>query len=106
MNPSRVTTATEQVTVTVEVEMNRNSWVAPVYSKDLTLTRSCVLTREEALANADFSQFNNGNNGNNGNGNNGNGRGNNGNNGNGRGNNGNNGNGRGNNGNGRGNGRP
>ena len=70
MSPSRVTAATERVEVTVEVEMNRNSWVAPVYSKNLTLTRRCVLTREEALANADFNQSNIGNGNGNGNGNN------------------------------------
>lgn len=51
MDPPVVTSATERVTVTVEVDMNRNSWVAPIYAKDVKIRRACTLSRELALGN-------------------------------------------------------
>ena len=51
MNPPIVRSSTPRVTVTIEVRMDENSWVAPIYSKGLRLRRSCTLSRELALGN-------------------------------------------------------
>lgn len=51
MNPPIVLSSTPRVTVTIEVQMDENSWVAPIYSKGLRLRRSCTLSRELALGN-------------------------------------------------------
>lgn len=51
MSPSVVNASTPRVTVTVEIDMDENSWVAPVYSKGLKIRRSCTLSRELALGN-------------------------------------------------------
>ena len=67
MEPATIDSSTERVTVTVAVNMNRNSWVAPVYSKDLTIRQSCTLSREQALSTG-TSAVSSGNNGNGGNG--------------------------------------
>lgn len=49
MNPPVILPSTPRVTVTVEIPMDDNTWVAPVYSKGLKIRRSCTLTRELAL---------------------------------------------------------
>jgi Flp pilus assembly protein TadG len=47
INPTTITNSTDTVTVTVAVPMNTNSWTKAVFGKNLTITRSCTLTREK-----------------------------------------------------------
>ncbi|MDX1948134.1 MAG: TadE/TadG family type IV pilus assembly protein [Pirellulaceae bacterium] len=48
VSPSTILTSTDQVTVTVAVPMNQNSWLAKLtYLSGSTITRSCTLTREK-----------------------------------------------------------
>lgn len=47
VQPSVIATDTPQVTVTVQVALNRNFWVAPMFFRDHTLTNSLTLAREQ-----------------------------------------------------------
>lgn len=47
VNPTTITTSTTQVTVTVAVPMNSNGWTPPSFTKNMTITRACTLTREK-----------------------------------------------------------
>lgn len=47
INPTTITDATEEVTVTVSVNINNNAWITPTFTAGKTITRSCTLTREK-----------------------------------------------------------
>jgi len=47
INPATITNATEEVTVTVSVNINNNAWITPTFTAGKTITRSCTLTREK-----------------------------------------------------------
>ena len=44
INPSTITTTTSTVTATVAVPVSKNLWVAPIFCKAGTVTKSCTLT--------------------------------------------------------------
>jgi Flp pilus assembly protein TadG len=44
--PTVITSETSQVTVSISVPINSNSWVAPVFFKDKTLSNSMTMRRE------------------------------------------------------------
>lgn len=46
VSPAVLLDTTSEITVTVSMPLNSNSWVAPRFLKDKVLTRSCTLTRE------------------------------------------------------------
>ncbi|MEX0642775.1 MAG: TadE/TadG family type IV pilus assembly protein [Pirellulales bacterium] len=50
--PAVITPDTSQVTVSVTVPINNNSWVAPMFFKDKTLTNSMTLRRERFNTNS------------------------------------------------------
>ncbi len=47
VQPTAITADTPQVTVTVQVALNRNFWVTPMFFRDQTLTSSLTLAREQ-----------------------------------------------------------
>lgn len=47
VNPSSLSSSTTTVTVTIAVPVNSNSWSVTAFSKNMTITRSCTLTREK-----------------------------------------------------------
>ena len=46
VNPSTIEQDTPEITVTVEVPLDRNSFISPRYFLGDTLTKTCTLTRE------------------------------------------------------------
>jgi len=48
VEPNVLTNTTAQVTVTVTVPLNQNSWVAPAFMKENHYSRTCTLSREMA----------------------------------------------------------
>lgn len=46
INPANITTATDEVTVTVSVPLNQNGWVAPKFTKGDTFTTSSTVRTE------------------------------------------------------------
>jgi Flp pilus assembly protein TadG len=50
--PAVITPDTSQVTVSVAVPINSNSWVAPLFFKDKTLSNSMTLRRERFNTNS------------------------------------------------------
>jgi Flp pilus assembly protein TadG len=50
--PAVITQDTSQVTVSVTVPINNNSWVAPLFFKDKSLTNSMTLRRERFNTNS------------------------------------------------------
>ena len=50
VNPSNITTDTPEVTVSIAVPVNSNSWVVPFFFKDKTISGSMTLTRERIAA--------------------------------------------------------
>lgn len=48
VEPNVLTNTTSQVTVTVTVPLNQNSWVAPTFMKENQYSRTCTLSREMA----------------------------------------------------------
>jgi Flp pilus assembly protein TadG len=44
MNPTTITSATQQVTATVQIPVGSNLWLAPLFVQTGTLSRSCTLT--------------------------------------------------------------
>lgn len=49
VTPSVIVDATTEVTVTVDIPLNDNAWVTPLFLKDQHLIRSCTLTRERVI---------------------------------------------------------
>jgi Flp pilus assembly protein TadG len=47
VTPSAITDETPEVTVTVDVLLNRNGWIVPRFLNHATLSRSCTIAREE-----------------------------------------------------------
>jgi hypothetical protein len=47
VTPSTITSTTTTVTVTVAVPMNSNGWTPPSFTKNMTITRACTMTREK-----------------------------------------------------------
>ena len=47
VNPSVITEDTSEITVTIDVPLNQNTWITPKFFRDDILTSSCTLTREE-----------------------------------------------------------
>ncbi len=47
VSPNPITSTTTTVTVTVAVPMNSNGWTPASFTKNMTITRSCTLTREK-----------------------------------------------------------
>ena len=48
VNPATLTTATNDVSVTVTVPLNKNIWISPMFMKSQTYARTCTLSRERA----------------------------------------------------------
>lgn len=48
VNPSTITSTTQTVSVTVSVPLNSNLWIAPFFTKNISVSRTCTLTRERA----------------------------------------------------------
>ena len=46
VNPNPILDNTDEVTVTVSISMNSNSWVTPMFTSGATLTRSATLRTE------------------------------------------------------------
>src|SRR5262249_7794819 len=49
VSPSSITSLTTAVTVTVQVPMDKNSWVAAVFTSGQKITRGCTLTSQGAV---------------------------------------------------------
>lgn len=49
VTPSVITKSTTAVTVIVSVPMNSASWIAPVYTKDFTISKGCSMTCQGAI---------------------------------------------------------
>jgi hypothetical protein len=50
--PTVITSETSEVTVSISVPTNSNSWVAPVFFKDKTLSNSMTMRRERFNTNS------------------------------------------------------
>lgn len=48
VNPSTITSTTQTVTVTVNVPVSSNTWMASFFLKNVTVSRACTLTRERS----------------------------------------------------------
>jgi Flp pilus assembly protein TadG len=48
VSPSTISTTTQTVSVTVSVPLNANSWMSAFFTKNISISRSCTLTRERA----------------------------------------------------------
>lgn len=49
VTPTVILTSTPTVQVSVTVPLTENAWVSPLYSTNSTITKSCKLSRENAL---------------------------------------------------------
>ncbi len=47
INPSTITNTTSTVTVTVAINLDNNAWFIPTFTRGMTITRACTLTREK-----------------------------------------------------------
>lgn len=47
VNPSTLTPDTTEITVTVQVAIDKNGWIVPRFFQPSTLSRSCTLAREK-----------------------------------------------------------
>ncbi len=46
VSPSVITSSTNEVNVTVRVELSKNSWIASRFTPNMVITRSCTLSRQ------------------------------------------------------------
>jgi Flp pilus assembly protein TadG len=46
VSPSTITDSVKEVTVTIEIPMDQNLWITPVFTSGLQLSQSCELARE------------------------------------------------------------
>jgi Flp pilus assembly protein TadG len=46
-NPSTILSTTSTVSITISVNASNNLWFAPFYAKNMTMTKTCTLTKEK-----------------------------------------------------------
>jgi Flp pilus assembly protein TadG len=46
-NPATITSTTSTVAITVSVNVSNNLWLAPFYAKNMTISKTCTLTKEK-----------------------------------------------------------